>query len=223
MRKIHILTLALVAAFAFSAVTASGALALKWLWLFEGKDVTSAITIDSVVLGKLLLEDMKAGPLKQASDIECEGTGEGTVLPEGLDEQTTALPTNCVIKSGPCTSLDKVEAVHLPWSTELLGAGTEESEALDDIPVGNGGNPGWLVECETALGKKDDTCTTAAGKTLVENESSGEVNVIFDETVEEAEEASCTEGEAHSGLVVGNITLHALLAGVLIPLSISLD
>jgi len=224
MKKIHLIGLALVAVFAFSAASAVSASAAEWL--VESKALTgteSAEVTDEQEAGTtLLLEDMEAGPLKQGTDVLCEGSGKGLLLAGGLDEQLTAVASNCVNGSpkGACNNVEKVEAVNLPWKTELL------STTEDAITAGTGGNPGWLVECNTALGKKDDTCTTNAGKVLVESTEDGLIHIEFMETVLEAEQASCTEGKAHSGLVSGLLYLHWLLEispGVfeLMPISVS--
>jgi hypothetical protein len=75
------------------------------------------------------------------------------------------------------------EAVNLPYDTLLSIEGTMLWNNIKKHP-GVTGEPGWLVECETFLGPVDDTCTTGAGRALVENGMGGEVNGEFDETVE---------------------------------------
>ncbi len=227
MRKIQVILLALVAVFALSVVAASSAFAATEaaLWLVSGAEVPAAgvpTNLEVVSTKKLVLEDMEAGPLKQATSVECGGTGTGNVLPEGLDEQLTATPEGCVRKTdGACETLESVAAVNLPWKTEVLQVTGSSPELFEDALVsGTGGNPGWLVECETLLGKKNDVCTTNAGKTPLVNESSGEVLGTFE--TRSGEEASCTEGTSKSGLVSGQVLAHALVSGVLETLAASL-
>ncbi len=218
--------IALIAVFAFSVVAVSSAFAATEaaLWLVKAEEVPAAgVSIDLEVVSthKLVLEDMEAGPLKQATSVECGGTGTGLVLPEGLDEQLTFTPEGCVRKTGgACETLESIEAVNLPWKTEVLQVTGSSPELFEDAIVsGTGGNPGWLIECETLLGKKDDTCTTDTSKIPLVNESSGEVLGTFENRA--GEEASCTEGTSKSGLVTGEFWLHALI-GVSVTLAVSL-
>jgi hypothetical protein len=227
MKKIHVFMLSLVSIFAFSAVVASAASAeeLSPLWLVNGSPVPAGgVTVDvEVGPSLLLLEDMQSGPLKQATSVECEGTGLGLLLPGGLDEQNSATPEKCVRETdGACETLESVKAVNLPWLTELLSTETNETE--DNITAGTGGEPGWAVECETALGKKTDTCTTDQGKTLLSQEGE-EINAEFLKEVEKTEEATCTEGspKTEAGLITGLILLMALESGALVPVSAGLE
>jgi hypothetical protein len=202
-------------------VDESGNWHLGFEWLVNGNAVpATGVTVD-VTTTNLVLEDMQAGPLKQATSVLCEGTGLGLLLPGGLDEQNSANPEKCVrVTDGACEKLESVLAVNLPWLTELLPFG--ENEAKDMLYLGTGGEPGWAVECETALGKKTDTCTTDNGQTLLSQEGE-ELNAEFLKEVEKSEEATCTEGspKAEAGLVEGLVLLMALESGVLVPLTLS--
>lgn len=215
---------------AMTPVNETGTWYLGYEWLVSGAVVPAGgVTVDVGTTDPsggthfILLEDMAAGPLKQATDIECEGTGLGLLLPEGLDEQNSIKPENCKrgTPTGACSALDAVRPVNLPWTTALIPVSGSETEAEDNPISGTGGNPGWAVECETALGKKTDTCTTNLGKTLATQEGE-EIKSNFPETAAESEWAECTEGSPKlNGLVVGNIYIKALVSGVLVPLTIS--
>jgi len=228
MKKIQILMLAVVAMFAFSAVVASAASAeeLLPLWLVMGEDVPAGgVTVDVTVSGKLLLEDMSA--TGGAVDVECEGNGLGLLLPEGLDEQNSANAENCKLGTtkGQCSEVLKVEAVDLPWLTQLVQVGTAFEDNLFEGKSATE-KPGWLVLCLTVLGEVDDTCTTNEGKTLLtNNETTGEVESEFAESAAESEWAGCTQPKTtKSGLVVGLVLLHVLLPGnELMTLAASLD
>jgi hypothetical protein len=202
-------------------VDESGNWHLGFEWLVNGSAVPSTgVTVD-ITTTKLLLEDMQAGPLKQATDILCEGTGLGLLLPEGQGTQNST-KQNCKRGSptGACSTLDTVEAVHLPWLTFVYASTVTTPE--NAIYEGTGGKPGWLVECETALGKKNDECITNNGKADLEEES-GDLNVEFLETAVKEEWAECSEGspKAEAGLVVGLIHVEALQENTLAPITFS--
>jgi hypothetical protein len=123
--------MALAAVFAFSAfaaATASAEVTLLAEWLINGAGVTTLTSTEA--LGIILLEDttFKAG-------VECEGTFDGSVGPNGEDETTevlnesggsvtltTPLTLNngCKIVNG-CNPADAVEVApeELPWHTLL--------------------------------------------------------------------------------------------------------
>jgi len=220
--------LALVAVFAFSVVVASSASAATEaaLWLVKGADVPAGgttVNVETEPNKLLMLEDMEAGPSRLPTAVECEGNGLGLVLPNGLDEQNSAEPTKCILSTpGACETLEKVEAVHLPWLTRVVQiSGSSPEEFQDEIYEGTGGNPGWLVECLSSGAikiKVDDSCTSATGRTLLTNEVANEVvDAVF-----QPETANCTQGNSASGLVVGLVALHALVLNVLEVLAASL-
>ena len=83
MKKIQIV-LALVATFAFAAISASSASAETTLlakWLINGAEVT--VSTATISEGELLLEDMGTG-----TDILCSGKFVGTVSGDGGDDIT---------------------------------------------------------------------------------------------------------------------------------------
>jgi hypothetical protein len=212
MKKFKIVGLTFAAVCALSAFVASSAFAAAE-WLVEkaaikaGENVTVNQTTEAGNL--LLLEDMSEGV-----DVLCAGTGTGTITSGGGDSQTAASCPAPVVDAGTCGS-PIVTAVHLPWTTELLEptAGT----FVDDIKMGTGGNPGWLVECTVGIIKVNDECTTAGGSTLLKNEANGTVDATF----EPLPEALCTIPDTEKGLVEGLVLLEALKNGAKVNLEVS--
>lgn len=179
MRKIHILGFMLFAALTYGVVGASSAFAADE-WLVDNAALTGTTTMHvESLLGGVELEDMGPGVAVLA-----EGTFLGVVAANGADlVEAVKVESAVFVKEGSCKAPLNVEAVDLPWSTQLELEGTM---LWDNIKEDGKGAPGWLVECETALGKADDTCTTPAtdpqGRALVENAAEGEVSAEFDNT-----------------------------------------
>jgi hypothetical protein len=164
-------------------------------WFVKGTPVTSNVTVKAKSVGGIVLEDTKT--FGGATAIECKMTGEGTVGTGGKDKVTTFLPSECLVVKGPCTSIISVSAVHLPWTTQLA---TVESKTRDKITTGEGGSPGWEVECNTLLGKVKDTCSGETS-TAVENVTEG-VKLIYDAG---AAHVNCTLGGEGTGVWKGTI------------------
>ncbi len=107
-----------------------------------------------------------------------------------------------------CEALKSVEAINLPWLTELfLGNNAKgESVFLDKISSGGKGEPAGLYECKTALGTVDDTCTEVSAASTVEihNETS-DINAVSprQHTNETTESLKSTIGGAENGLGIG--------------------
>ena len=146
-------------------------------WAVDGAEPAAGEKVAVEAKGELLLEDMGA-----KTSVLATGTELGTVSNEGKDEITAFEVTSETLEeAGACKTPIKVVAVNLPYATQLvLVSGVE----LDQVRTGTkGGEPGWLVECESYIGKQDDTCLSNAGDTTVKNVSGG-VEALFDETVE---------------------------------------
>jgi len=172
---------------------------LAQLFHHNGTDVTGTMSVDSTTpTGKgLELEDMGTGV-----KISCEGTDEGTIGPEGKDEETTVTENLASCKvlagSGTCKKILAVKAINLPWHTQL-------EESRDVISSSGAGTPGWLVECEGFLGiKVDDSCTLEEGSTAVKNLEAGTLETVFDA---ESGEANCSVGGEKQGLVIGAVII----------------
>lgn len=204
MKKLHIVGLAIVAVFAFSAFAASSAFAVEPQWLVGGKIIASSVAVKSSIgPAGLFLQDMQ---LKIAILCE-EGTNAGFVLPKGADEVTEAVCTKLKVVEGACVE-PSVEAINLPWTTQLTEP--ETGVFVDLITKGTGGNgaAGWSVGCLVLGILGFDKCTTNLGSTLIESEAGGAINATFREAEPEANWAACSlSGNKLVGLVVGLILI----------------
>jgi hypothetical protein len=195
--RVKLVGLMVFAVFAVFAVMASSASALQWL--LDGKPIEKPVGVSSS--GALQLADLAA--TGGATEIVCEGSGTGTIGPLAHDEVKTLTAEKCRFvsgKNGSCEASDAVtaKAVNLPYLTLLITVGAGVTEDLIS-PGARGGNPGWSVEC-TVLGvfRAQDECTAPDARTLVVNLAGG-VDTIF----QESETASCTLGNATSGMAFG--------------------
>jgi hypothetical protein len=172
-------------------------------FLLDGASVTSAVAVDAE--GSLVLEDMGTGV-----KIECPVTGEGSVEAEGKDLTTSlsVAAASCKVLAGSsdCKSVLAVQAVDLPWNTQLAGE-------RDFISESGKGTPGWLVECEAVLGVKvDDTCTGTETSAAVVNLENGTLETSYDS---ETAAANCSVGGTGEGLILGTINVLAVSGGSL--------
>jgi hypothetical protein len=201
MTRIKMLGLMMVAVSALSAVAASTASALQWL--DNGTPILSPILVLSTET--LLFWDL-ASP-GGGTAVICKGDNHGTVGP-GARDLILSFPFRdpCSFeKAGGCEagSPPNWVAVHLPWVTRLL---TVAGVTRDMLEPSGAGNPGWAVTCKTIIGNVTDECTSATGEPKVTNNSSGDVTETFD-AFEPG--ASCTQGNATSGMVIGPVLVFA--------------
>jgi hypothetical protein len=190
-------------------------------WQLEGVPAGKTITVKLAVLF-LSLKDTKT--LGGEVEVQCYSKGsrgEG-VVEEGGKSMVRALavgePTkNCKgVKICQEKGVEKVEGVNLPWKTEV----TEESGKLvTKILAGvSGKEPGWKVECKTALGSETDEClsesASVAEKLGLVNEitkTSGIEELLVKAHLESTGEGKCSQGGAKAGKTAG--TLAILLPG----------
>ena len=205
MRKLHIVGLTLLGVFALSAYIASSAFALESVFLVGGVKPTAAVSVDNELVAgtTILFEDMKEGV-----DITCTAvTSEGTVGPNNLDTVTKVTISGC---SGSLCSSASVEAVHLPWLTELLLVG---GIFLDNVLNSGAGIPGYIADC-TALGMLfNDECTSNVASADIDN-GVGDIIALFTGGVE-SEFANCSLGGNLTGLVVGEVLILTLSGATL--------
>jgi hypothetical protein len=193
MKKLHILGLALVAMFAFAAVAAGSASATEWLVSGAAAPAGSATTST----GSIELEDMTLG-----ASVKCTTTtDEGTVGAGAADTVTKVTFAGCTSPKG-CTSVDNVEAIHLPWTTTASGTAPSFKDTISE--KGTGGAPGYLIECVSAGLLLDDSCTKATANVEVKNLTSS-VEALFNTE----EEAKCSLGGEKAGLVHGSEVISA--------------
>jgi hypothetical protein len=209
MKKFQVLLLALMAVFAFSAIVAGSASAEITLlaeWLFNGAILTSLLPVTTT--GTLLFSTLVLGV--KAVEIECSGSFDGSVGPNGEDEVTEVLDAagvavgqNLVGHAISCTvlvgaggsncdpgELAELWVDNLPWLTQLE---LMESGAILDVFLGE---PGYHVFC-TVLGG-ENLCTGLTSTTM----TNGATDVLgaFDAT---SEKATCTLGGAGAGDIIG--------------------
>lgn len=171
MRAIRMLT-AVVVVSALGALSVATASAHEWR--VGGISVTGPTGAGSE--GTLLFENI---PEHWSS--ECEVRRQVTLLPGGLGEVTSiktktgAKLMKCPTKtSGGCETEAEIEAVNLPWRTELA---TISGELRDKI-VKIGGEPEWKITCRYFGFKTIDWCK-ASTNTAVHN-SVNLVEEIYD-------------------------------------------
>jgi len=225
MKRFQLVFVALVAMFAFGALSVESASAVEVpvfllaLWLANGNAVNAALSVEAE--GELTLEDTKGGPFLEDAAVLCSGLLDGAVLPESLDVISEVLTLGggsvstapLVAPSLTCSNLlnclgtVEVWAVHLPWDTEVElfeePAGTPQGFALLILPGPSGGLPGWEVVC-TGF---SDECTATEGVALLSLEGTTLLGG-FEEAFRElagGPAATCTRGGIGTGLVVSDL------------------
>jgi hypothetical protein len=227
MRKLHIIIIVVVAALACSATVATSAFALESVFLVSGVKPTAETTIKSESSGVVLIEDM--GTL--ASMVNCEGvTNEEQIQAGGkivivlkvtFTKACTAPEKAQKLKgteeANACTSVDTsgITLIDLPWKAEVVLSGATFLMTL--VSDGNG-EPGYKLECETALGLVTDECKTEKNTATLTN-SGEDVSATFPTAPEESEFANCSIGGKLQGLVTGNILFFTGTAGLALAVS----
>jgi len=223
MRKIQVVSLALVAVFALSALTAASASAvttLLALWLVGGIEVTSELLVE--INGSLLLEDNKVPVIGKAA-VLCSGTFDGWIGPNSLDWVSEVLNTaeepisntklvglalECTAQTGCETNtVVLVWPVGLPYETEveLIEPTSGPLFAVLFFPT-QGTVLGYEISnCLVLSIAMEDECTSekaAAELKLVGTKLFG----VFSEasTLLAGEKlALCTQSKAETGIVEG--------------------
>jgi hypothetical protein len=208
MKKIQILGLALVALFAFSAASATSALAVsKFLW--NNAEITALLFVKiAPTEALLLLEDMNA---TGKPDVLCNGIIDGKIeaggvsgfieeilTSGGLNESNTV---SCVSDNGTCEGAVLVTATNLPWHVEVeLVAGRFLLHFLTEA----GKEPGYLTDCLTFGGLilVEDRCEGLTNA-LLANEAGG-LLAEFSENEEITPATKCTVGGEKQGLLLGD-------------------
>jgi hypothetical protein len=206
MRKIQLLGLMVLAAFAISVVAASAASAEVALWTSNGAEIKGAVS--TTATGLLNLTDLGA-PGGEVT-VDCEGALDGYVEGGGrghvsevlyLEKKETENLIECEVvkeKAGLCETsmLADVIPIGLPWASqaELNGTGY-----LNDITSVSGGSLGYMVTCLTILGETLDECT----QTLAEQELVAAAGGV-DGVAKETGKGNCTLGGNGEGDIEGS-------------------
>jgi hypothetical protein len=181
-------------------------------WEWSELDDTEPV---KVITQTLTLTDTKVPVVGSTTAICAPGSGEGagSIGPGAFDRVNTFTikePAKNCRGTGGCKvgGIEAVNAVNMPWQTELI----EIEGKISDIITGtNNGEPGWEIKCEDILGGKiADLCFTAgpgkAERTGLLNVATGAELLVLG-TFEKANKTNCTQGGAGSGEVGGSLAL----------------
>jgi hypothetical protein len=227
MRKIQVLSVALLALFAFGALTAMSASAATFLlaeWLLNGVAIAAGASDLMEIPGELLLTDLK-GVLGSPSMFLCSWIFVGTVEAGSLGlitevlslagvaigSLTSGTALSCTAQEGCETNTNpSVYPIGLPWETE--------AELMEDTTTffadllktkANGGLLGWEVTNCLVLGtSNEDTCTTTevgAELKLVGTALLGTFSTAFTELAG-LKNITCEKGGENSGIAEGEGT-----------------
>lgn len=151
--------------------------------------------------GKIKVADSNAPG--GAVTVECEDSAEGPVGPGKAGEITKWTASKCVfVKKGACEtgSTPTVEAVNLPWHTELV---TVEGATRDSITNGGKGAPGYQRTCRVLGLKVPDICTGTLSATVADGESGVTATLLG------SEKLSCTQTKEGTGSTEGSQNVKA--------------
>jgi hypothetical protein len=227
---------ALLAVLAFSAmaVASSAPAAVVFLlafWLVGGINVVATTLV--LTEGELLFINLLAPIVDAPAAILCSGKFDGFIGPNSADDTTElltlgAVAVNLTALAGTslsctldelCETGSKVWAVHLPWLTELELWEEGASSGFVDLILPNGnGNPGWYVECKTALATISEECTTPEGVAEQVNVAGGVENVLSEAftLLMGAANALCSGNNENTGAVSeSSLTSNQEAGGVL--------
>ncbi len=190
--RIKLCGLCLFALLAAGALQAAGASATGWKLngspLTEQKPYTAKGTVE--------FEEQF-----NKNNYTCSFSQEGTVGPGGAGTITGKKIYTCTHVSGSqCESAIELEALHLPWKTQLV---TVNGLPRDEIKNGGSGEPRWMVKCNGIHGKIEEECTGAATTTGMLNVAAG-VKAVFDG---ESSRGSCAFGGSNTLVLRGSETI----------------
>jgi hypothetical protein len=186
-------------------------------WQSLGVPKGTSITIKILVLSLKLVDTATILGEAGLSCLDNAG-GRGTVLIEEngkgkiLVAEEVEPEKNCT-GLGACKKATKLEAVDLPWATEMVeGPG---GAPLTKIKSGGSGEPGWKITCETSVGNLTDECVSKAGEEEEVKLTFGEVTenpakekeLLLRGLFEEKGTAKCSLGNSTSGKVSGTVAI----------------
>jgi hypothetical protein len=219
-------TLLTIAALSVAGSAAAPAMALEWLCAGAAANLCVVVYEN---LEPFIIEDMGASLAAECSAGEVKG--QGTVGPGvgDITETLTFKVGECKPKgkvenlagqevANLCEKVEKVEAVGLPWTTELEMEGAAVKDLIEESILGQ---PGYLIECKTLLGNIEDLCRSVESKTSLlveltnlaaEGAEPKLVNALFLKNPPAAEALKCTVGGKEDGLVIGELLIASLNA-----------
>lgn len=148
----------LVAALAAISGAASSVAAASPEWLtYKHEEILPSAKVYTSPVENAVFRAMSPGG-SVAFTIDCSMKTEGTVGPiakgkiEHVTDSKGYSPMQCQEEPGGgiegCDPPQTVEAVNLPWTTELVASG---SEVHNLIKSGTNGTPGWKITCKYAV------------------------------------------------------------------------
>ena len=170
-------------------------------WLHNEAPITEASAIGWK--GTVTLSDFINGLGTIA--VKCEDTGSGTAGVLGSGEMTQWTISNCSpVFSSHCESEAAIEALHLPWHTELA---VVEGAIRNVITNGGKGTPLYKLKCKASGTNITDECPVP--NMAMTNTKSG-VTATF-----EKEKFSCVAGPSGDGQLEGSQAIELHAAGLL--------
>jgi hypothetical protein len=160
---------------------------------FEWVEIKAATKVTEE--GELEFEDSKTS--LGAVRLKCKVVSVGTVGPGAEDTIEKVTTSGCKVVKGTCGS-PTVEAIHLPWKTELTEIG---GEVRDVLKSGGTGLPGYKSTC-TVIIKVTDTCEAETNAGVGYSLTEGFAEVKFDP---KSPKATCTQSKEKTGTVEGTL------------------
>ena len=190
---------ALAAVFALSAMVASSAFAAPAWFAKTGGNYNKLVgALEVKTTTNLTVTDTHWGG--EGTKVSCEVTVKGTIEAGGLGKINNyeANASSCK-PNGSCAKITSVEAVHLPWKTELY---SEEGQIRERLVSGGSGTPSWQFSCETLGVHQADLCNFDTSTSML-NEVSGSVQAEFDA---KSNLTTCSIGGGKVGKLEGKVT-----------------
>jgi hypothetical protein len=180
----------------------------KWHW-------AEPVGVDEVTgLGQTLrLTDTKAlGGLATLECADLETTATDTPKSTITVIKINNPKTDCTRVEGGCKAgeVEVAEGINLPWAIRLT---EKEGKVLGTLANGGNGEPGWKIQCNTALGKEVDECVSEGESKLqsmlLENKMSGTsgTELLVLATIEKTFKGKCSQGGTESGEVSSQLAL----------------
>lgn len=125
--------------------------------LEEGTPVWNVAGAINWSKGSLTVIDEPIGPNGKPWGVTCEDAGEGTTSTVGAGTITKETLSKCAQSiDSECNGTDSIEALHLPWKTQLYAG---SAEAISDAFAEDGaGTVAFKIRCEAAGVRSEDTC-----------------------------------------------------------------
>ena len=223
MRNMQFMGVALLALFAFGALTeasASAVTTLLALWLAHGAPAETELLVE--ITGELLLEDSKV-PIIGKATVLCGGTFDGWVGSNSLEYISEVLsatgvaisstpltgePLTCTAQTGCETSTSTlVWPVGFPVETEVELLEQAGGPFFEDVifPSGTAGFGYEITNCLVLGISMEDECTSPLGTAELKLEGTTLLGIFSQAFTELAEQklALCTQSKEESGIVEG--------------------